>query len=484
MTGPASFHRLPDPAERSRGTRAVIVGVGLAVFVLVALVKPWDTLRPTVSPAPEAAAPSASAPPSRVGAGVTPSGSAATGLGPAASLAFRLPDPPSWPADWRGLRWRRLGTGDPMTLVASIARWNQGAVAVGIDPPDGSTTPVWTTGDGQLWEPLPAGVDSTFPTGTRILGIVRTTGGLAALLGRDDRCADLVPCDATGSPFAGWVSADSRAWAPRPAPDLQPLEPWRGAVMAAGPAGLVTASVGSPTGMAISVDGDAWQNLPAGTLPAGTAVNALAGTDRGYLLGGTLVSSTRDGGAVILWSTDGRTWSSAPITGPGGGPAVLATRDDVSVIDGFVTSMEGILAHGSWVATPGVDLWLWSRDGREWQVIDGFPPLPGDGPLATSGSSRPVGRPTTDAIVSDGYWMTAIRVGVTVTGPVHVDGGAVSGISGDDAGAWTSFDGTTWRALRLEGDPPTGRPQRAVMFPGGVLVVTQAGTWFGQAITD
>ncbi|HVA87780.1 MAG TPA: hypothetical protein VNF73_15860, partial [Candidatus Saccharimonadales bacterium] len=47
--------------------------------------------------------------------------------------AFTTPTPPSASSVWATIRWQRLASTDPLTLVRRVLRWRGGFIAVGWD---------------------------------------------------------------------------------------------------------------------------------------------------------------------------------------------------------------------------------------------------------------------------------------------------------------------------------------------------------------
>lgn len=435
------------------------MGLLVTGFVVLALVKPWGT---PVSPPSATAVPLvsvATAPPSTVGPSSTERPSPPS---PGAD-AFTIPAPPDASAAWTSIRWRRLASDDPLTLVTSALRWSGGFIATGSDPSSADApTPVWTSKDGSRWDPLQVNTSSTFWPGLQVLGVAEVSTGLVAATERVVHDCGDAPCDATYvPPVTAWTSPDGLAWTPAGFLDLGEPSTTGSAqfLLATGPAGLVAATTDPATRVATSVDGIQWKVLPADTVPKEFALNDLVGTASGYVAGGRWATSTTQMVAATLWSPDGRTWRLTSLPTASASTVVLAdTGTTISTVDSLLAARHGLLAVGRVLATPWVDLLWQSTDGRTWRQVDAYPPL---GPTTCTGEG--CGLYANGVVTGDGSQMVAVR------------GGA-------DGGVWASPDGLAWQGLRVTGDPPGADASQAALLPGGVLLSDGTTTWYGEAV--
>ncbi len=334
--------------------------------------------------------------------------------------------------------------------------WRGGFVALGFDATDATApTPLWTSTDGDSWEPVPASTATSITPGVQVVAIAAIPDGLVALTSPGARCDGYELCAWFGPPVMAWTSADGQRWAPRAAPALGTAVTWRGAALAGGRAGLVAVSLGTHAEVKRSADGIAWTTSPAEGLPTDVAVGTVQATPTGYVVAGTTAPRGADAGPGTLWSADGRDWRVGSAT-PGGGP-------DGAVIDGpalrtLALGHDGLVARVVSAGDPTVERWWRSADGRSWQPIAGFP----------AGDPASVGSTTSSAgsvaIAGDGERIVVVR-------------------GGPDGGTWVSTDGSSWTGLQSEGSPPTGQPSRIVLLPGGVLVSNGATAWYGTAST-
>ncbi|MGZ6265384.1 MAG: hypothetical protein ACXWN4_00570 [Candidatus Limnocylindrales bacterium] len=450
-----------------RGRRtAVLVGLLLVAFIVVAVAKPWGGQAPS-SGLPSAGAGTPTSQPESPSVPPQPVRATSTPAGPA-PVAFVTAFPPPAGATWIAIEWNRLAAEDPQNLVASVLRWRGGFIAVGsgiVDPASGATltTPVWTSTDGASWEPLPSGTGTTFWPGARVIGIAELPAGLVALTQVDvgTSCGGGSPCPLSVAPVVvSWTSSDGREWSPRAFPTPGLSSPTAGApILATGPGGLVAVSTGPGAHVATSSDGITWHDLPGTTIPPEFFVTALRATPTGYVAGGAWITSQSQ--AATLWSADGRKWSAAQIlprsTDAGTGPS--GPRNS-SVVDSLVAGRDGFIALGGAGAgsAPAAPLWWQSSDARVWQSLSGYPPLGSTPCTAQNCDRRPNG-----TIVGDGERLIALR-------------------GGPDAAAWTSADGLVWSSIHVGGELPSEAATQAVLVPGGVLLSDGSTTWFGQAV--
>ncbi|MFI5042474.1 MAG: hypothetical protein ACHQNA_11625, partial [Acidimicrobiales bacterium] len=453
MSGqPTPDSRRVNGDTRARRTAGLVV-VLVVVFIGVAIAKPWGSPVVPVAPTPGPLASVPSTAPSSPGPSDTTAPTTAAAPTPVLPLpgAFTTTVPPTPTATWTGLRWRRLASDDPLSLVRSVLRWRGGFIAVGWLASGGSTsTPVWTSRDGAHWEPPPVNTSGTFWPGMFVVGVAGVPTGLVALteFSTANRCGGPPACQEYTPPFIAWTSPDGRSWAPVPLADPRTGNPnSRAPVLAAGPAGLIAASTGTAPHAALSADGVHWRALPDATFPTRFALADLLGTPAGYLAVGEMMSSTTQGDAATLWSTDGRTWTSTPslpVAAESG--IVLVGTPLPTAVRSVIAGRDGFVATGDWIATPGGAIWWQSPDGQHWRLLDAYPPL---GPTTCVGAG--CGLQPNGALVGDGTRIVALR-------------------GGPDAGAWLSADGLAWRRLPVSGQLPTEEARQAVILPGGVLL--------------
>jgi hypothetical protein len=440
----------------------------LAVSLVTALVAACTST--TVSPLPPSSPPATIIP-----ASATPSGPPVTtpaptvepsplapspAPSPVLAMAFTTPVPPAADAPWTAIRWRKLASDEPLTLVRSVLRWHGGFIAVGSD---GSSTPVWTSPDGAHWEPLPFNTANTFWPGLLIVGMAEVRGGLVALtlLAGAYDCASACPTYSSTLPLMSWTSPDGRSWTPNTGPDIGKPAQWQGApLLAAGQAGLVVASPASPAHMATSVDGIHWRTVPAEALPSGLPIGDIVGTSAGFTAVGALAVSEGHYRAVALESVDGDTWTGPyPLHLVSASGVILASTGPSWGAAALVAARNGLVAVGTIFATPGEALWWQSANGRDWRSLLNWPPL---GPTSCNPGGEGCGLQPDGTLVGDGHRMVALR-------------------GGGDAGVWTSFDGLAWSRLPVTGVFPGEQATQAVLLPGGVLLSDGTTTWFGEA---
>jgi hypothetical protein len=446
------------PADPRGPRTGVVVALLVAVFVGVALAKPWGTQ--VLAPAPSAQ-PSGGIRATQLPTVTAPS---AAPNGPVAD-AFTIVAPPAASAVWSGMRWRRLEPRDPLNLVTSALRWRRGFIAVGWDPNETEPpTPVWTSQDGSHWEPLTSNASNTFWPGVAVVGLAEVPSGLVALTERPRTdCASISCVSPYAPPVLSWTSPDGRSWTPHVAVALGRAIT-SGAVrmiLASGPAGLVAATNNPTTLAATSFDGVDWQVLPNGTFPRQFVINDLRGTATGYMAGGLWVTSNTHWDAAAMWSADGRTWTRSPSLPAASTPATMPNGSGytLSAVTSLVSGNGGLIAVGREIVAPGRTLWWQSSDGKGWRPLPTYSPL---GPTTCPGQA--CGLQPDGTLVADGQRLIAVR-------------------GGGDAGVWISADGRAWRRLTLTGDLPEQTTQ-TVLLPGGVLLSDGATTWYGEAFAD
>jgi len=459
----SSFYGSPRTTGRRDRRVAALVFVLLVAGVGIAIAKPWgspaEPAPPSGLPQAVVAAPTASAPTTapQVPSATPqmPSAAPSASVGPLFDV-FTTPLPPA-SATWTGLTWRRLAPDDPLSLVTSVVHWHDGYIALGWEGTSLPRTPVWTSTDGAMWDPILFNTPTTFWPGTLVLAVAEVPGGLVALTETAKECG-AASCPLTlVPPVVSWTSPDGREWTPHAAIDWLTNPADGPPLVAVGPAGLVVASSGPSAHVATSADGIDWQSLPAGTLPATFWLNDLQGTATGYVAVGRQMTSDTHPDAASLWSADGRHWSRTPTllpTSPGSGSGVASAA--VSLVAG----RDGVVAVGRGVTMPGAVLWWQSPDGRRWTALPTFQPL---GPTTTC-TGEWCGQQPNGTLAGDGNRMVAVR-------------------SGADGAAWTSTDGLTWSRLRVTGDVTGEQATLATLLPGGVLLSDGTTTWYGEAQT-
>lgn len=461
---------MPDPTEfqgrpATSGVRsAALVAIVVIVFVALAVAKPWDGPSTPPSPPPSVAGvvvASPTAPTVATSASSTPVESPSPTVAP---VPFSLGASPVDGAPWGSITWRHLDSGSPIAHLASVVTWRGGWVAVGDEG-----GPVWTSTDGDVWQPLPAGTGTTFWPDNRVLAVAPGADGLVAItISHPLACLPTDPgCVATPSvALSAWSSPDARTWRVLPATGLPPLpRSADGPLLAAGPRGLVLAwqvptALGSTTRITTSADGRTWRPVPETALPATFSITDLAVVGGRYVASGRLVDATGGARAALLGSPDGTAWSLLDLPDATASPAERQT-----VVWRLIAAPAGMLAVGVTADTPGRELWWWSPDGRRWQVVRGYAPLGSSGfpPLGpTRCPGQGCGNYPDGLVIGDGSRMVAFRVTASPA-------------------AWTSSDGSSWREVAIGGDAPARSAGTALLLPGGVLLVEPDGAWYGQA---
>jgi hypothetical protein len=460
---------MPDPTEfqgrpTTGGVRsAALVAIVVIAFVVLAVAKPWDGPAPSPSPLASAVGVVVTPPPSTV-ASQAPSTPVASPSATVAPIPFSLGPSPADGAPWGSITWQRLDPASPVALLRSVVTWRGGWVAIG----DGGS-PVWTSTDGDAWQPLPAGTGTTFWPDSRVLAVAPGADGLVAItISQPLACQPTDPgCVATPSvALSAWSSPDARTWRVLPATGLPPLPRAADApLLAAGPRGLVLAwqeptALGSRTRITTSADGRTWRPVPDTALPATFSITDLAVVGGRYVASGRLVDATGGARAALIGSSDGAAWSLLSLPDATGSQGERQT-----VVWRLVDAPAGVLAVGVTADTPGRELWWWSQDGRRWQVVRGFAPL-GSSRFPPLGPTRCPGQGCGDypdgLVIGDGSRMLAFRVT-------------------DPPAAWTSADGQSWQAVAIGGDAPARSTGTALLLPGGILLAEPGGAWYGQA---
>jgi hypothetical protein len=369
--------------------------------------------------------------------------------------SFTVGVPAEVDATWTTLSWRKLDSGDPLAAIRRVVPWSGGYLAVGRYDAALGGSPIWTSTDGAHFQP------ASFIEAAAVLDVDEVNAMLLALVADPDtaECPDVASCVGTLGSVRMLVSVDRISWRQGSLPDLASQGPINGEPLTAiGPGGLLVATSNGPVVAARSADGVAW-SLESAAFPQGFELAGLWGRRDGYAAVGTVVSGPSDNPdrtATALWSDDGRTWSitSQHAARP---DFVLAASEPEPLSDfvRLVPGRDGAAAISHEGGTPGVFAWWHSDDGRSWRKVADFPPLGS----ARRGDGSSFGAP--DGIVaSDGSRMLAVRVR-------------------DEPAAWTSFDGSTWTQLALDGAP--SQDGDLLMLPSGVLLFDGQSTWLGEA---
>jgi hypothetical protein len=141
--------------------------------------------------------------------------------------------------------------------------------------------------------------------------------------------------------------------------------------------------------------------------------------------------------------------------------ATIAPAARAKVVLSILAGDSGVLATGD---GPAGVLWWQSADGQRWTSASGSVPI---GASACAGSTPDCARSLTGLIAGDGVRMAAVG---------GAGAGADPGLS-----AWTSPDGARWQPLITSGDVVTGPPSAVSLMPGGIVLVTASGAWYGEA---
>ena len=469
---PEAHVAVADPAQFSGRPSAAGPGSALVVLCLIvasivlAIAKPWDRPAPPWQPATTLAtlgltSPSASALAS------TPARASVAAPSPVPLAAFKLAPPPVAGTAWTAVRWRVLGASDPLAHLGSATHWSGGYASIGDAGLRGSL--LWTSPDGIAWSPVGNGAEQTLWPGLGVVAVAPLQRELVALTMLR---ADAAPSgsSASGAGVVAWASSDGTAWTPIGGATFPvPPETTGPPLLAGSGTRLVLAwnlasspsSTNASARFAVTDDGVAWHRLPASALPAGFVVtDVTAAPGRGFLAAGQIVTDVDARPAILRSDATGRVWS--PVALPE--DATIAPAERATVVWSILTGASGALAAGD---GPAGELWWQSADGRRWTGVSDAVPI---GASACSGSTPGCARSLTGLIAGDG------------AGIVAVGGGG----AGADAGltAWTSSDGARWQQLDASGAVPTGPPGAVGLMPGGIVLVTASGEWYGEAASD
>ncbi len=454
MAEPAQFSGRAAPGGGPQS--ALVVGALVVAFVVLAVAKPWD--QPKATPSPQ---PAVSSSPTPVARSAPPVESPATPSAPPffVPAPFTLDPPPPGGATWTALRWQAFDVGDPIAHLGPTVRWSGGFASLG---DDGAGAPLlWTSPDAIDWSPVASGTATTFWPGMRVEGV--------APLGHQLLAVTSMPAQTTAGELSTpaprvlstWLSADGAAWQMRGGPILPEPITLDGTVLTAGSGGRAVVAWneapdpgGQGTGhLAVTTDGANWRQVPAGALPSGfTAMDLAAAPGGGFLVAGKTLVDGLAGAAIMRSDPTAQVWT--PVALPQS--PELAIGERASVVWRLAVGAKGVLATGD---SPSREVWWWSADGGRWTVLAGFDPV---GSSGCPGSTVGCGLYPDGEIVGDGERLVALR-------------------SAPSAVAWSSADGRTWRPVATT---PFEVPQpatRIALLPGGVIVTTSSGAWYGYA---
>ncbi len=285
------------------------------------------------------------------------------------------------------------------TSPSLITAWKDGFAALGKDR-------IWTSADGVTWDVA----ETTGIDGVVVDVVERQDGSLLAFGYLEVRDADA---------FRTWVSTDGIAWAevqilPRDFVLLDVAYGGRGYVLAA--RALLDTGGANPEQLWYSPDALAWELVR--DTRADMMLAAVGAGPEGFIAVGQQGWQSGEPRALVVASSDGRTWLEAP-------------GDDALSDTGSLWTIAPL--GGDWVAVPlttGDHLpILWSADGLTWEVRSRLPVEPVDvGVMA--------------ALYSDG---SRVFMGIS-------DGGGRTVTAAD---LLTSDDGVSW--------VPTGIPRPTML---------------------
>jgi hypothetical protein len=288
-----------------------------------------------------------------------------------------------------GIDWRLQAQDDATWRPEQLASGPSGIVAVGTIA---GTLASWYSADGLAWTPSPKGLPlPSLGDDTAYVGDVTPRGSGWLAVGRREPACNL-DCGSNPSRAYVWTSPDGLAWT-RVA-DQASLKGGGMAAVTSLVNGLVAVGVASAhPAVWASSDGAAWTRLaddpalrevasPNGTLPSAATGVAVVDVDTVVVVGSAYaqdscapgVKAELCPGARAWWSTDGKTWTRAPIDLPIDGQ-----------IFGVAPAPAGLLAVGPSGACLG-GIWS-STDGTAWTCEATDPAFSGFGPYAAAASS-------------------------------------------------------------------------------------------------
>jgi hypothetical protein len=368
---------------------------------------------------------------------------------------------------WARVEWQQLGPQQALSQVQRVVRWPGGFLALGSDHAGG--TPLWSSADGQAWDPVPFGTADGFWPGLRVRAAAPMNDALWA------EAAVPISTSTSRSPdpqpivVMPWSSGDGHAWQPVANSRVPiPLGVDGSVLLASSPTRLVlawnelTLEGTSRAQIWWSADGAAWQQVPLESLPVGFEVFGLAPSPGGaFLVAGR---STRAGttSAVLLRSQTGDSWT--PLTLPT--DQLADSRTKISVVSAVYPAGNGMLAVGAVDDLPGQELWWASFDGVRWASIPAFWPL-GLRPCPAN---------------SEASTVASAGCGAFPNGVVASDGQRIVALRADGAGGgWTSSDGRDWQQFDAGQGPNPTSIDGLVVLPGGLLTNAGGAIWYGQA---
>lgn len=274
-------------------------------------------------------------------------------------LALGFDEPPSHAAAWTsadGSAWQRIASlpaPQGSSISAAATGPDGGLVAVGTN---GESAAVWHTSDGVTWtmESLPP---APGPGTTESLAAVARSGSGYVAGGS--------VVSGTGRTATLWRSADGVAWTRAAAGLPSGSSEVRGIAVAGSGTAVAVGIYGDERRGAAAVwrstDGGAtWQSVTSPTFADGRMLAAVAGS-----LGVVAVGETTDQAGAMAWtSTDGLSWSLAPVQ-----PA-LSNGGFQMVMTAVAWDGAGFDAAG-WKSDAGngsAVVWR-SKDGRDWMRL-------------------------------------------------------------------------------------------------------------------
>ncbi|GIH77416.1 hypothetical protein [Planobispora longispora] len=337
------------------------------------------------------------------------------------------------------------------TTVGLVAGGDGRWLAAGNESP-GVPPSLWTSADGQSWNPVSPEEAAGFEAGDEIVDLTRTSSGFVAV-------GVTVADDGTYGP-AAWTSPDGRGWTRVRARDLDAPGGTRGlrAVAARGDAVVALAEPGggkrSSTVLRSGDGGKSW--LRGGEELDGVASQpgALAVAGNRFVAVPTQQGSAK-GEVPVYCSANGGSWDRCgAITGLG--PQGSGVKRLASSATGAFAVAESGLEH--YVA-------FTSQDGRKWSPSTDLGTVSGslralavsdEGTLVVGGDQRAIGVDNRLVLITAAREGAARavpldtieglnRVARETTGLAAGDGRFVAvGAASGDAGIWTSEDGEAW----------------------------------------
>jgi hypothetical protein len=305
---------------------------------------------------------------------------------------------------------------DGRVYATAVASWDRGFVAIGQSQDFeamsmGPGEPrVWTSVDGRTWveEPLEFGT-----LDLALVGIGTLANGRLMAIGVVGYMAGVGNAGAAPVQTVAWTSQDARAWDESELPLADGIA---ATSVAFGPTGIVMAA--GPE-LWFSGDGSAWS--PVHQAPTGAGLWHVAAGEEGFV---AKMYSGSDGGASLIASGDGVTWSEASVDHVVGAAAPL---------------------NGDWLATsypddPPTIAVLHSENGLDWTpALDVNDLTPADGPKAGQGmasgitEARVIGSAGGSAFLTLGWNHCCVALTRSL-------------------GVWSSTNGSQWSPILPEGN--------------------------------